>query len=147
MLCQRESYLSWSPCCQWVPRTKRWWWMASRPCGRSSCPRRYPLRSRPTVGTDWRCGGPGLRCSSLAHRRRYGGDESVRKAGAGARTLTACMLQCHKPLREIKGCHFRLQLCDVIQVNSIRTKMAASLFYKESVKVMSDLLNVFPWWF
>lgn len=34
--------------------------------------------------------------------------------------------QHHKPLGKIKSCHFRLQFCDVIQINAIRSKMAAS---------------------
>lgn len=34
----------------------------------------------------------------------------------------------NEPLGEIKSRHFRLQLCDVIQVDPVRAKMAASLF-------------------
>ena len=40
----------------------------------------------------------------------------------------------HIPLREIKGCYFRLELSDVIQVNSIRAKMAASLICNRATK-------------
>lgn len=34
---------------------------------------------------------------------------------------------CTAPLGEIEGCHFRLKASDVVQVNSIRAKMAAPL--------------------
>lgn len=42
----------------------------------------------------------------------------------------------HEPLGEIKGRHFGLQLCDVIQVDPVRAKMAASLFCTQTESVV-----------
>ncbi len=33
-----------------------------------------------------------------------------------------------KPFREVQSSYFRLQLCDIIQVNAISTQVLASLF-------------------
>lgn len=42
----------------------------------------------------------------------------------------------HEPLGEIKRRHFGLQLCDVIQVDPVRAKMAASLFCAQTESVV-----------
>lgn len=42
----------------------------------------------------------------------------------------------HEPLGEIKRRHFGLQLCDVIQVDAVRAKMAASLFCAQTESVV-----------
>ncbi len=75
VLCQCRSYLLWSPCCQWVLHTVRWWWTAGRPWGHSSCPRRCLPQSWLTVGTDSCRGGPGPRCFSLWRHHHYRGED------------------------------------------------------------------------
>lgn len=47
------------------------------------------------------------------------------------------------PLRKVESCHLRLQLCDVIQVDPIRTQVMASFVYEYTAFIR--LIEMLGW--